>query len=171
MTPTETHSSTRALQQNLRRGKSVVNPFDLRSALLAKHGQHVVLIHFPIALFISAVAFDFIAQWTKRRAFSDAAYYNLLFASISIIPVLATGVLAWQFQLEGQKLKGILLLHLIFACVSTLMIWLVWLLQFRARRQTQSPPNYRLVIELLAVVIVALTGHLGGFLSGVNGVS
>jgi len=30
-------------------------------------------------------------------------------------------------------------------------------------------PNYRLVVEALAVVLVGLTGHLGGFLSGVNG--
>jgi uncharacterized membrane protein len=82
-----------------------------------------VLIHFPIALFLAAVAFDFIALKTKRRGLADAAYYNLLGAAISTIPVLATGILAWQFQLEGQKLKGILLLHLVLACISTAMIW------------------------------------------------
>jgi len=69
----------------------MVNPFDLKTALLAKHAQHVVLIHFPIALFITAVAFDLIAQWTKRRGLADAAYYNLLVAAISTVPVLATG--------------------------------------------------------------------------------
>ena len=37
-----------------------VNPFDIRTALLAKHAQHVVLIHFPIALFTAAVAFDYL---------------------------------------------------------------------------------------------------------------
>jgi uncharacterized membrane protein len=41
----------------------MVHPFDLKTALLAKHAQHVVLIHFPIALFITAVVFDFMAQW------------------------------------------------------------------------------------------------------------
>jgi hypothetical protein len=41
--------------------------------------------------------------------------------SISTVPVLATGVLAWQFQLKGQKLKGILLLHLVLACVSSVL--------------------------------------------------
>ena len=30
----------------------MVNPFDFKTALLAKHAQHVVLIHFPIALFV-----------------------------------------------------------------------------------------------------------------------
>ena len=146
----------------------MVNPFDLKTALLAKHAQHVVLIHFPIALFITAVAFDLIAQWTKQRGLAMAAYYNLLVAAISTVPVLATGLLAWQFQLEGQKLKGILLLHLVLACVSTAMIWLVWWVHFSARRRSVHLPSYRFAIELLAVAVVALTGHLGGFLSGVN---
>jgi len=147
----------------------MVNPFDLKAALLARHAQHVVLIHFPIALFITAVAFDLSAQWTKRRDLADAAYYNLLVAAISTVPVLATGILAWQFQLEGQKLKGILLLHFVLACVSTLMIWLVCWIHFRARRRKVVSPRYRLALEILVVGIVALTGHLGGFLSGVNG--
>jgi uncharacterized membrane protein len=135
---------------------------------LAKHAQHVVLIHFPIALFITAVVFDLIAHLTKRRGLAQAAYYNLLAAAISTVPVLVTGVLAWQFQLEGQKLKGILLLHLVLGCVSTVMIWLVWWVHFRARRRTIHLSSYRLVLEVMAVGSVALTGHLGGFLSGVN---
>ena len=147
----------------------MTNPFDVRSALLARHAQHVALIHFPIALFISAVAFDFFAQWRKNRSLADTAYYNLLVAAVATLPVLATGVLAWQFQLEGQRLKGILLLHLVFASVSTVMIWWVWWVHYRERRRGAALPSYRLVIELLGVGIVAITGYLGGFLSGVNG--
>src|SRR5947209_14428673 len=149
--------------------RTPVNPFDLKTVLLAKHAQHVVLIHFPIALFITAVAFALVAQWTKRRGLADAAYYNLLVAAISTLPVLATGILAWQFQLEGQKLKGLLLLHVVLACASSVLIWLVWWVHFRARRRTVYLPSYRWSVEVLAVGIVALTGHLGGFLSGVNG--
>jgi uncharacterized membrane protein len=149
----------------------MVSPFDLKSALLAKHAQHVVLIHFPIALFISAVAFDFIAQWTKRRNLADTAYYNLLLAAASTLPVLATGVLAWQFQLEGQKLKGILLLHLVLACLSTIIICLTWWIHFRSRRRAELLPRYRLALEFAGLAVIALTGHVGGFLSGVNGAS
>jgi uncharacterized membrane protein len=147
----------------------MINPFDPKTVLLAKHAQHVVLIHFPIALFIAAVAFDLIAHWTKRQALADAAYYNLLGAAVSAFPVLATGILAWQFQLEGQKLKGILLLHLVLACASSVMIWLVWWVHFRARRRLQVLPSYGLAVEILGVGLIAVTGHLGGFLSGVNG--
>jgi uncharacterized membrane protein len=42
------------------------DPFDLKTVVLAKHAQHVVLIHFPIALFITGVAFDVIAHWSNR---------------------------------------------------------------------------------------------------------
>jgi uncharacterized membrane protein len=146
-----------------------LKPFDLKTVFLAKHAQHVVLIHFPIALFISAAVFDLIAHWTKRRSLADTAYYNLLGAAISTFPVLATGLLAWQFQLDGQKLKGILLLHLVLACVSSVMIWLAWGVHFRARRRAEVLPGYRLAVEFLGVALVGLTGYLGGFLSGVNG--
>jgi uncharacterized membrane protein len=147
-----------------------LHPFDIRAALLAKHAQHVVLIHFPIALFIIAVLFDFLAQWKRQRLLAAAAYYNLLVAAIATIPVVVTGILAWQWELEGQKLKGILLTHLVMGCASTVLIWVVWFIHRRSRRnQEEILPGYRLPIEAVAVVIVALTGHLGGFLSGVNG--
>src|SRR5216683_6938685 len=146
-----------------------LNPFDIHYTLLAKHAQHVALIHFPIALLITGSVFDFLSQWTKRRDLAEAAYLNFLAAAFSTIPTLATGILAWQFALEGQKLKGILLQHLVLALVSTAMIWLVWWVHFRVRRRGQGLPIYRIPLELLAVAIISLTGHLGGFLSGVNG--
>ena len=147
-----------------------VNPFDIKTLLLARHAQHVVLIHFPIALFIVAVAFDYVAQRTKNRSLAAAAYFNLLFAAISTVPVVATGLAAWQWALEGQKLKGILLMHLVLGCTSSVLIWVVFFIHWRARRRDQeSLPKYRLVIEAFAILIVVLTGHLGGFLSGVNG--
>jgi uncharacterized membrane protein len=149
--------------------RPMVNPFDPKAAFLAKHAQHVVLIHFPIALFIAAVTFDFMAQRTKRRGLAEAAYANLLVATISTVPVIVTGILAWQFQLEGQKLKGILLLHTVLASLSTGLTWLVWMVHFRAQRRAKDLPSYRLPLEFLAVAMVALTAHLGGFLSGVNG--
>ena len=146
-----------------------LNPFDPKTVLLAKHAQHVVLIHFPIALFIMGVTFDLLAQWSKRRGLADAAYYNLLVAAISTVPVVATGILAWQFALEGQKVKGILLEHMVLAGISTIVIWVVWWIHFRGRREGRILPDFRFPLELLGLALITLTGHLGGFLSGVNG--
>ena len=144
------------------------SPFDFRTVVFAKHAQHVVLIHFPIALFITAVVFDLIAYWTKRRTFADAAYYNMLVAALATIPVIATGIIAWQWQLEGQKLKGTLLLHFLLGIASGALICLVWWLHFRLRKKTTELPAYRFAIEAVALLLVMTTAHLGGFLSGVN---
>ncbi|MGB7847296.1 MAG: DUF2231 domain-containing protein [Candidatus Acidiferrum sp.] len=147
----------------------MTNPFDWRTVLLAKHAQHVVLIHFPIALFIVGVAFDFLAVWTKRQVFGAAALLNLSAAAVTVFPTLLSGLIAWQWQLEGQRLKGILLYHLLFASVSAPIVLLSWWIHFRARRpDSASLPFWRFPLELLGVLSVTLTGHLGGFLSGVN---
>ena len=150
----------------------MVNPFDLKTALLAKHAQHVVLIHFPIALFLAGAAFDFLAQWTKRQSLAAAAHGNLLMAAVATLPTIVTGLLAWQWQLEGQRLKGVLLLHLISGLASSLLIWIVWLMhQISQRRRSGASSRYGLAVEGVAALLVVLTGHLGGFLSGVNGPS
>jgi uncharacterized membrane protein len=147
-----------------------LSPFDIKSVLLAKHAQHVVLIHFPIALFLAGVAFDFAAQWKRDASLAAAAYYNLLGAAVSTLPVVATGLLAWRWQLEGTRLKGNLLLHLSLGLLSSCLIVIAWWFQFRARRRPgRALPGYRWTVEVAGALCVALTGHLGGFLSGVNG--
>lgn len=145
-----------------------MNPFDLKSILLARHAQHVVLIHFPIALFLVSIGFDFVAQWRRTAAFATVIYYNLTLAAFFSVPVVATGLMAWRWQLEGQKLKGTLLLHLVMGLASSALIWLVWWLHFQGRKPERTLSRYRLPLEALAAAVVALTAHLGGFLSGVN---
>jgi hypothetical protein len=44
-----------------------VNPFDIKTVLLLKHAQPVVLIHFPIAVFTVAAACDDCAHWPDNR--------------------------------------------------------------------------------------------------------
>jgi uncharacterized membrane protein len=150
-----------------------VNPFDPKSALLAKHAQHVVLVHFPIALFLTGVVFDFAAQWTKeamkKATLAATARLNVLAAAVLVLPTLATGIAAWRWQLEGQKLKGLLLLHLLLGSASGLLICLAAWIHFRERRAADlALPGYCLTLDIVTAVIVALTAHVGGFLSGVN---
>jgi uncharacterized membrane protein len=61
-------------------------------------------------------------------------------------------------------------MHLVLGCISSVLIWFVFWVHFRVRRHPEeSLQEYRLPIEAVAVFVVGLTGHLGGFLSGVNG--
>jgi hypothetical protein len=69
------------------------------------------------------------------------------------VPVVATGLAAWQWALEGQKLKGILLMHLVLGSISSVLIWILYLIHLRARRHPEeSLPTYRCLIEAAVAV-------------------
>src|SRR5438105_15340731 len=146
-----------------------MNPFDLKAALLARHAQHPVIIHFPIALFIISVAFDLLAMWRSNPTMLRAAYYNLVAAELTAPVAIDSGLTALQWQLEGAKLKGNLLLHLTFALSASGMIWLLCAWRFRRRKLPKRTPGIVYIFLALAtVLLIALAGHLGGIVSGVE---
>ena len=146
-----------------------MHPFDIRSVLLAKHAQHVVLVHFPIALFLVGIAFDLAAYRSRRTDLATVAHFNLILAAIFALPVVATGLVAWQWALEGARLRGPLLLHLVFGLLASVLMLVAGWLHLRAMRKPERPLSAsRFWIELPAAALVALTGHLGGFVSGVS---
>ncbi len=148
---------------------AAINAFDLKAALLARHAQHPVIVHFPIALFIASAVFEVFAAWRKQPVFASVAYYNLIGAAISIPFTVATGLAAWQLQLEGATLKGNLQLHLICALTTAvLIIGLCWK-RFRLRFKDERPNLPYFVVMAVALMMITLTGHLGGILSGVEG--
>jgi uncharacterized membrane protein len=144
------------------------NPFDLKAALLAGHAQHPVIIHFPIALFISSVVFEVLAMWRKQPIFGVIAYYNLLGAAITAPLAVATGLGAWQWQLEGATLKGNLQLHMIFALTSVSLIFVLCWMRSRLKAKSISPGIVYFGVTLIALMAITVTGHLGGILSGVE---
>jgi uncharacterized membrane protein len=147
-----------------------MNPFDLKTVFLARHAQHVAMVHFPIALIVVSVLFDLLSQWKRNPALLRASYYTVIVAAISALPTVATGILAWQLQFHGKVPRGNLKLHISLAFISSVLIWLVCWLQIRERRDPRnSSPAFRLTVEVLAVALTLLTGHIGGFVSGVNG--
>jgi len=145
-----------------------VNPFDVKAALLAGHAQHPVIIHFPIALFIASVVFEVMAAWRKQPVLATVAYYNLLGAALTIPFAIATGLGAWRWQLEGARLKGNLQLHLICALTTGAIIFLLCWRRSRLRAKGDSPHAGYFAVMALGLMMITLTGHIGGILSGVE---
>jgi len=147
---------------------AAVNPFDIKAALLQGHAQHPVIVHFPIALFMASVVFEVLAIWRNQPIFASVAYFNLVGAALSLPFTIATGLGAWQWQLEGATLKGNLRLHLICALTSATLIFVLWWMRSRLRSTASPPRILYFAVTGLALMAITLTGHLGGILSGVE---
>jgi uncharacterized membrane protein len=144
------------------------NPFDVKAALLQGHAQHPVIVHFPIALFIASAVFDILAIWRKQPVFAAVAYFNLVGAAMTIPLAIATGLGAWRWQLEGARLKGNLQLHLICALTTGAIIFLLCWIRSRLRAKGDSPRAGYFAVMALGLMMITLTGHIGGILSGVE---
>jgi uncharacterized membrane protein len=128
-----------------------MNPFDLKSVLLAKHAQHVALVHFPIALIFVSVAFDLLSLRKQNLALLRAAYYTVIAAAIAAVPTVATGILAWQLQCQGKASRGNLKLHMFLALSASVLIWLICWLHIREQRKPQSADFERVIPMLLFI--------------------
>jgi uncharacterized membrane protein len=142
--------------------------FDLKAALFAGHAQHPVIIHFPIGLFIASIVFDLLAVWRKQPILAAVAYYNLLGAALTIPLAIATGLGAWRWQLEGAAIRGNLRLHMICALSSALLILFLSWRRSRVRNTGRALSIAYWAVTLIALLMITLTGHLGGILSGVE---
>lgn len=139
--------------------------FSLGSVLLARHAQHPVFVHFPIALFVVSLGLDLLA-WAKRDPrLAWAGKLNLQIAASTSLLTIASGLLAWRLKFGAAPLAGVLLAHLIGGLFFAATVWAM--LEIRRRWDVMNAWYFgAAVVGLLAVVT---TGHLGGLLSGVAG--
>jgi uncharacterized membrane protein len=139
--------------------------FSLKVLLFAKHSQHIVLIHFPIALFITALFFEIFALWRKDITMRKVAGYNLRAAAISSIAAFISGSIAWGRIYDGGFPRGLGLYHMIGA--GTTVLLLITLVFLRRGKDDAVPLQKAFwVVAILAVLMISVTAHLGGILSG-----
>jgi len=146
----------------------VARAFDPQTALLAKHAQHVVLVHFPIALFLTGVAFDWAGQWTRAKGSvrngilqsAGCRGFNAAGACDGIACLaISTG------SAEAQRHPAVapsLGLHIQRVDLRGMVA------AFSGAEAGAALSGYLWMIEAVGVAVVGLTGHLGGFLAGVN---
>ena len=144
------------------------SPFDIKGIILAKHAQHPIIVHFPIGLFIASLLFDIIARFKKSTALNMAAYYNVVMAAVTGLLSVITGIICWQWKLRGSALEGNLKLHLILGIVTSLLMFVLWAVRKnQVKKPAQAVSIGYLILALITAAVIALTGHVGGILSGV----
>ncbi|HET7264062.1 MAG TPA: DUF2231 domain-containing protein [bacterium] len=125
---------------------------------------HPFVVHFPIALWLTAAFFDVLA-WRQpdRPVFREAAYWLIGIGALGGLVSIAAG---WMdlLNLEAQGVgTGVLTRHWTHS-MSAYLATAVFLGIFTWRWRTGNPPlpPWALYLTVGAALLVAATGYLGG---------
>lgn len=130
-------------------------------ALLRAGGRlHPVLVHFPIALLISAAAVEFLALVRKKPGFASPTTTMIVLGALAAIAAAGSGWLNGDHEPHGQAVATLLFRHrwlgVSAAALSTLLaIWVV-------STPATSSRGIKTAVLLALAPLVGLTGHLGG---------
>lgn len=155
---------------------------------------HPIIVHFPIALLLTAVVMDFVAALTRRWNIADVATWLLLFGVIGALAAGLTGTIS-EHQARGVAVGNLLALHQRFAFAAgfafalLLLVRLIWLaprillglrsmvpalatpLQQRLRAAVPAlfaapPAPWLIALYLLGSVVAAVLLGITGYLGG-----
>lgn len=124
---------------------------------------HKLMVHFPIALAVVALAYDFWASYARNPKLHSTGFSLSLLAAVTAAGATVTGLQASGVtRLDGGLLTG----HAGFGITATIVAvgFALWRYSAMARREK---PDERysgvwLFIQLLAVILIllaAITGH------------
>lgn len=126
-----------------------------------KNGFHPIIVHFPIALFMTGLFLDFLGLVRGNKSLHLAGWYNLVLAAVSALGALATGFFA--IYLLGVPMIGLIRNHMLLGISGTILMWGMAALRVH-RHEKISVPLRALyyILAALTCVIIAYAGHLGG---------
>ena len=129
---------------------------------------HVILVHFPIALALSAVLADFLLAVTHKDYFRICGMYCLVLAAIAIIPTAFTGdqLLDMEKSQLSPDYLSIAYTHRDLAVTSLVLV--LTAAAIRIFRKNHLKKWWLAAYTILIILIfgfISATGHFGGMLS------
>ena len=120
---------------------------------------HVVALHLPIGLVLTAIALDLAARRPRHRALAAASPF--LWGGTAITAI-GTALLGYAHYLEGGFAGNAVILHMALGTGLAALSTVGWLLRGR-----QGTLEHRLEtgLAMVLLVLVVLTGHQGGKLT------
>ncbi|MEV0155178.1 DUF2231 domain-containing protein [Micromonospora sp. NPDC050686] len=138
-------------------------------AKAAGHAVHPVLIVFPLGLLVTAVIFDILYLITDRTGFQISAAYTMGVGILGGLLAAVFGLIDWLAIPAGTRAKRIGAVHGAGNVVVVLLFALSWLV--RRAADNWDPSAFALILSFVGVVLIGVTGWLGGELVERLGVS
>lgn len=119
---------------------------------------HPTIVHFPIALFISALGLEILSLIFKKEGFHQCAWYNYILGTVAAFAAVLSALV------DGETLK-----HTVFYTHRALGYWtlgvafLSSIVLFFAKKKSLRIFRILFLISLMTIaLLVSVTGHYGG---------
>lgn len=122
---------------------------------------HPALVHFPIAFLLGGVVLLLWAWWRANEIQHRVAAGMLLVGMVSGWLAIAAGGLAY-FTVPAHTEQGHVLMYWHLGFGLTMLILFTWLSIVRWRERTKTATKLQLIAAFCGVVLLMLTGYLGG---------
>ena len=138
-------------------------PFEKLLAYLGNF--HALVVHFPIALFLSAALAQALLLMRKKEAYADIVRFSVWLAAIG---ALSAGLLGWAHAGPAPAHESAVMMNHRWIGTTILLGGLATALLMEAARKPSAPPILRLAFTMTLFVMaafVAINGFLGGALA------
>ena len=124
---------------------------------------HPLVVHFPIALLLTAVGLDLAAVGLRRPGWHRVGLWNLSLGTVGAATAVLTGLRAEDVAKHSFEIWQVIQIHKRLG-ISTLILGIM-VVTVRLLKRDQLSPRAR-VATLVAMVAMAATLSLGGYLGG-----
>ena len=139
-------------------------------ASVGKHPIHPMLVVFPIGLFVTAFLCDIALLTTGNSIYGTVAFYTIAAGIIGALLAALPGFVDYT-ALRGQKLKSLGTWHMILNLTVVVLFVINFYLRTRTGLEiTGGSSTIPFALSLIAVVLLGISGWLGGEMVYVHGV-
>ena len=129
-------------------------------------GWHPMVVHFPLALVVTAASFLAVARLLRQGRYSatlaTVGTWNLCLGAIAALFALATGLAAVLDLHVGLAARQSISLHVKWAIFTTLTLVLLAVWRGAGAAQESQPSWVFIVVLAAATAALVMTGYRGG---------
>jgi uncharacterized membrane protein len=126
------------------------------------HLFHPIVVHFTVALLMTALLFELLRLVTRKEMFGEVARWNMIFGGLAALVTFATGVLAESHVVIAGGAREIFERHETIGYITMILavILLIWhIVPGRLYRRLYS---LYLVILMAVVISLSIGAYYGG---------
>lgn len=127
------------------------------------HPSHPMFVHFPVAFYIGALAFDLLSRVGRFPEAPLAATWLLVGAAAALAPVVITGLVDWSGMAPGSRKRRVATRHMLLQFAAAACFLASLAVRWPGRRQPEAEALW-IGLEVAGAVLLLIGQWLGGVL-------